>query len=38
MTEVVPNRALMVLPKALLLSLIGPYHPTVQGFIELACL
>src|SRR5438034_211976 len=37
MTEVVTNRPLMILPKAFLLGFIGPYHPTVQGFIELAC-
>ena len=36
MTQVVTNRPLMILPKAFLLGLIGPYHPTVQGFIELA--
>jgi hypothetical protein len=38
--EIVPNSALMVLSKAFLLGLIGligPHHPAVQGFIELAC-
>ena len=37
MAEIVPNRALMVLPKAFLLRFVGPYDPAVQGFIELAC-
>jgi hypothetical protein len=37
MAEIVTNRPLMILPKAFLLGLIGPYHPTVQGLIELAC-
>ncbi len=37
MAEIVPNRALMVLPKAFLLRFVGPHDPTVQGFIELAC-
>src|SRR6266704_1901636 len=34
--EIVSNRPLMILPKAFLRGLIGPYHPTVQGLIELA--
>ena len=34
--ELVPNRALMVGSKPFLLRSIGPHHPTVQGFIELA--
>jgi hypothetical protein len=37
MTQVVTNRPLVILPKAFLLGLIGPYHPAVQRFIELAC-
>jgi hypothetical protein len=37
MTEVVTNHPLMILPKAFLLGLIGPYHPAVQRLIELAC-
>src|SRR5260221_7236914 len=37
MAEIVPNRALMVLPKAFLLHFVSPYDPAVQGFIELAC-
>jgi hypothetical protein len=36
MTQVVANRALMVLSKAFLLRFVGPHDPTVQGFIELA--
>jgi hypothetical protein len=36
-TEIVPNRTLMVLPEAFLLGLIGPHDPAVQGLIELAC-
>jgi hypothetical protein len=36
MAEIVPNRALMIRAKAFLLRFVGPHHPTVQGFIELA--
>ena len=34
--ELIPNRALMIRTKPLLFCFIGPYHPAVQGFIELA--
>ena len=37
MAEIVPNGALMVLSKVLLLCFVGPHDPAVQGFIELAC-
>src|SRR5258708_38754136 len=35
--EIIPNGALMVLPEAFQLRLIGPHHPAVEGLIELAC-
>jgi hypothetical protein len=35
--QIVSNRALMVLSKALLLRFVGPHDPTVQGVVELAC-
>ena len=35
MAEIVPNRALMVRSKALLLRFVGPHDPTVQGVVEL---
>ena len=34
--EIVSNGALMVLSKAFLFRLVGPHHPAVQGFVELA--
>jgi hypothetical protein len=36
-TEIVANRAPMVLLEAFLLRLIGPHDPALQGLIELAC-
>ena len=36
MAEIVPNGALMVLSKVLLLCFVGPHDPAVQGPIELA--
>src|SRR5215472_14542027 len=35
--ELVPDRALMIRAKPLLLCCISPHHPAVQGVIELAC-
>jgi hypothetical protein len=34
-TKIISNGALMVLPEAFQLCLIGPYDPAVQGLIEL---
>ena len=36
LAEIVPNRALMILSKTFLLRFVGPHHPAVQEFIELA--
>ncbi|GHO71683.1 hypothetical protein KSC_105750 [Ktedonobacter sp. SOSP1-52] len=36
--KIIPNCALVVLPKAFLLCLVSPYDPAMQGFIELTSL
>src|SRR5215471_1720540 len=37
MAEFVSNCALMILLKSFLFRFVGPHHPAVQGFVELAC-